>query len=241
MKRLLVVLLISSLALLAACRRSAPTTAQAIEDYRAETLDRLRESAEILDELMAAPDEGIPATIMSGAQCVAVVPSLVRGGFVFGARHGRGVATCRTGTGWSAPAFFTVSGGSWGAQIGAEAVDLVMLVMNEEGMRNLLDQNWTLGGSASVSAGPVGRTAEAGTDWTMRAQVLTYSRSRGLFAGLTLEGANIRPDDDSTRAIYKREVEFRPILTGQVQMPAGAEAFVANVRRHVQQAEAAAN
>ncbi len=193
---------------------------------------RLDDSSKILNELLGAPDNGIPDDVYKSAKCVAIVPSMVKGGFVFGAEHGRGVATCRTQNGsWSAPAMFVITGGSWGAQIGAQAVDLVMLVMNDEGMKDLLSSKFKLGANGSVAAGPVGRDASANTDWKMKAEVLTYSRTRGLFAGLTLDGAVIKQDDDSTVALYGRQVGFRPTLTGQVPAPAGARQFLATVRR----------
>src|SRR5438094_10668607 len=156
--------------------------------------DRARAAAEVLNEIQGAPDNRIPQEVLGSAECVAVVPSLLKGGFVFGGRYGRGVASCRTPKGWSAPAFFTVKGGSFGLQIGGQAVDLVMLVMNEQGMRNLLASKFQIGADASVAAGPVGRHAEGGTDWKMRAQVLTYLRARGVFAGLTLKVAQIKHD-----------------------------------------------
>jgi lipid-binding SYLF domain-containing protein len=160
---------------------------------------------------------------------VVVVPHLVKGGFIFGAKYGRGVATCRTEHGWSAPAFITVSGGSWGLQIGAEGVDLVMLVMNDRGLRHLLSSKFELSGEGSVAAGPVGRHASAGTDWMLNAELLTYSRSRGVFAGLTLEGAVVAQDADSTTAIYGHHVSFRRILTGRVASPPAASPFLSAV------------
>jgi lipid-binding SYLF domain-containing protein len=202
-------------------------------------LARLDDSAKILNELLGAPDNGIPDDVFKSAKCVAVVPSMVKGGFVFGAEHGRGVATCRTAHGWSAPAPFVLTGGSWGAQIGAQAVDLVMLIMNDKGMNDLLSSKFKLGANGSVAAGPVGRDASASTDWKMKAEVLTYSRTRGLFAGLTLDGAVIKQDDDSTRGLYGHEAAFRQILMGKVPAPAGADTFLATVRRS--KAEANAN
>ena len=147
----------------------------------------------MLDEIESAPDQGIPEEVLGSAQCVAVVPTMLKGGFIVGARFGRGVASCRTPKGWSAPAFFTIKGGSFGLQIGAQAVDLVMLIMNDDGMKNLLSSEFKLGADASVAAGPVGRHAAADTDWKLKAQVLSYSRARGLFAGLELSGAAIEP------------------------------------------------
>src|SRR3954447_2817761 len=152
------------------------------------TTGRLKAAATVLQEIQAAPDTGIPDEVMGSAECVAVVPSMLKAGFVFGAQYGRGVASCRTVKGWSDPAFFTVQGGSFGLQIGGQAVDLVMLIMNQKGMENLLSSKFKLGADASVAAGPVGRHAAADTDWKMRAQVLSYSRARGIFAGLELNG-----------------------------------------------------
>jgi len=198
---------------------------------RDKVLARLDDSSKVLNELLGAPDKGVPEDVFKNAKCVAVVPSMIKGGFIFGAEHGRGVATCRTAKGWSAPAFFVVTGGTWGAQIGGEGIDLVMLIMNDNGMNQLLDAKFKLGGSGSVAAGPVGREASASTDWKMKSEVLTYSRSRGLFAGATLNGAVIKQDDDSTRAFYGRLVGFRPTLTGQVPAPHEADRFRATVRR----------
>jgi lipid-binding SYLF domain-containing protein len=195
---------------------------------------RLDDAAKILNELLSAPDSGIPDKAFASAKCVAVVPSYVKGGFVFGAEHGRGVATCRTpNDGWSAPAFFVVTGGSWGAQIGVQSADVVMLIMNDRGMNELLSSKFKLGGEGAVAAGPVGRDAEASTDWKMKAEVLTYSRTRGLFAGLTLNGAAIKDDVDSTKAIYGRDPGFRETLTGRVPTPdvPAAKQFLATVRR----------
>jgi lipid-binding SYLF domain-containing protein len=193
---------------------------------REETIDRMNHAGAVLHEIMSAPDRGIPEEVLEHAKCVAVVPHLIKGGFVFGAEGGRGVATCRTATGWSAPAFFAITGGSWGAQIGVEGVDLVMIVQNDRGMRDLMSSKFELGGDASAAAGPVGRHASANTDWKLNAEILTYSRARGAFAGLTLTGAAIRRDDDSTEAIYGHEVSTRRILSGQVPVPESARAFI---------------
>jgi SH3 domain-containing YSC84-like protein 1 len=167
------------------------------------------------------------------------VPDLIKGGFILGGKHGRGVATCRTAEGWSAPAFVSVGGGSWGLQIGVEGVDLVMLVMNDQGFQHLLSSKFELTGEGSVAAGPVGRHASAGTDWKMNTETLTYSRSKGVFAGLTLEGAVVQQDDDSTRAIYGKNIKFRNILSGQVPTPKSADAFMKAVSDAGQQAHVA--
>jgi lipid-binding SYLF domain-containing protein len=161
---------------------------------------------------------------------VAVIPHMIKGGFVFGAKGGKGVATCRTADGWSAPAFITISGGSWGLQIGVEAVDVVMIFQNDKAMQRLLESNFQVGGDASAAAGPVGRHAEAGTDWKMDTEILTYSRAKGAFAGLTLEGASLRQDKDSRDAIYGDNVTTRGLLLGQVPVPDAARPFLAEVR-----------
>jgi lipid-binding SYLF domain-containing protein len=210
-------------------------------EERDKVMARLDDSSKILNELLSAPDKGIPNEVFDSAKCVAVVPSMVKGGFVFGAEHGRGVATCRTEHGWSAPAFFVITGGSWGLQIGVQAADLVMLIMNQQGMNDLLSSKFKLGANGSVAAGPVGRDASASTDWKMKAEVLAYSRTRGLFAGLTLNGAVIKQDDDSTVALYGRPERFRPTLLGQVRPPAAAEHFLATVRRGKAEAQAEAH
>src|SRR4029077_3757585 len=186
---------------------------------REDSVARLDSSVQVLHAIMATPDKGIPEEVLSNAKCMLVVPNLIKGGFIFGGKHGRGVATCRTAEGWSAPAFVSVGGGSWGLQIGVEGVDLVMLVMNDQGFQHLLSSKFELTGEGSVAAGPVGRHASAGTDWKMNTQMLTYSRSKGVFAGLTLEGAVIQQDDDSTRAIYGKNMKFRNILSGKASTP----------------------
>jgi lipid-binding SYLF domain-containing protein len=191
-----------------------------------DTVDRMQKSVDVLHAAMATPDKGIPEEVLSGAKCIVVVPDLIKGGFILGGKHGRGVASCRTPEGWSAPAFVSVGGGSWGLQIGIEGVDLVMLVMNDRGLQHLLSSKFELTGEGSVAAGPVGRHASAGTDWKMNTEVLTYSRSKGVFAGLTLEGAVVEQDNDSTQAIYGKDMSFRNILSGKASTPASADAFV---------------
>lgn len=209
--------------LLLAC---ASALAWAADDKAAVT-DRLQRAAEVLNQIMSAPDKGIPGDVYSHAKCIAVVPALKKAGFVFGGEHGRGVATCRTSEGgWSAPAFFTVNGGSWGAQIGAAEIDIVMLIMNDKGMQNLLNSKFQLGADASVAAGPVGRDASGKTDWKMDAEVLTYSRAKGAFAGISLGGATIHQDKDATTAFYGDSKDFKAILTGQVTPPPAAEPFL---------------
>jgi lipid-binding SYLF domain-containing protein len=197
---------------------------------REDATDRLENSTNVVHAIMSAPDNGIPEEVLEHAKCLAVVPHMVKGGFVFGGKGGKGVATCRTATGWSAPAFITISGGSWGLQIGVEAVDLVMIIQNEKGMQKLLSSNFQLGADASAAAGPVGRHASAGTDWKLDTEILTYSRAKGAFAGLTLEGASIRQDDDSRKAIYGTKVTTRALLLGKVPVPPVAKPFLAEIR-----------
>src|ERR1700676_4994165 len=191
-----------------------------------DTVDRMQKSVDVLHSVMSTPDKGIPEEVLTGAKCMLIVPNLIKGGFIFGGKHGRGVASCRTSSGWSAPAFVSVGGGSWGLQIGVEGVDLVMLVMNDRGLQHLLSSKFELTGEGSVAAGPVGRHASAGTDWKMNTEMLTYSRSKGAFAGLTLEGAVVQEDNDSTHAIYGKDKPFRSILDGTTATPKSAEAFI---------------
>ena len=206
---------------------------------REDSVDRLQNSVDVLHAIMSTPDKGIPEEVLSSAKCILVVPDLIKGGFIFGAKHGRGVATCRTAAGWSAPAFVSIGGGSWGLQIGVEGVDLVLLVMNDRGLQHLLSSKFELTGEGSVAAGPVGRHASAGTDWKMNTEMLTYSRSKGVFAGLTLEGAVIEQDNDSTIAIYGNNKRFRNILSGRVVTPKSADAFIKAVSDAGQQARVA--
>lgn len=196
------------------------------EGDREKTIDRVDSAGTVLNEIMSAPDSGIPEEIFNSAKCVAVVPSLLKGGLGFGGAYGKGVASCRTDRGWSAPAFFTIKGGSFGLQIGGEAVDLVMVVMNDGGMKELLKSKFELGADASAAAGPVGRHASGVTDWQMKAEILTYSRARGVFAGLTLKGSVVTQGRDDTRAFYGRMVPFRTILNGNVAAPSNSEPFL---------------
>jgi lipid-binding SYLF domain-containing protein len=197
---------------------------------------RIVKSAEVLNEIMATPDKAIPDKIMNSAKCIAVVPSIVKVAFVFGGQHGKGVATCRTAKGWSAPAPITITGGSWGLQLGGQAVDLVMVVTNDQGMQHLLSSKFKLGADASAAAGPVGRDAAADTDVKMRAEVLTYSRARGIFAGIDLTGAAITQDKDETTLLYGKAIPFEDILSGRVSPPQGSEPFLAAVRKYSGQA-----
>lgn len=206
--------------------------AQDSSNSQSDEVKRVQAAAKVLNEIMATPDKGIPQDVFASAKCVAVVPSMIKGGFIIGGRYGRGVATCRTAKGWSGPAPFTIAGGSWGLQFGGEAVDLVMLVMNQQGMDNLLSSKFKLGAEGSVAAGPIGRQAEGSTDWKMKSQVLTYSRARGVFAGLELNGAVIKQDNDETRVLYGKLIPFAAILAGKVPAPSGTETFLAAVRKY---------
>ena len=193
---------------------------------------RIDNSAKVLNEIMATPDKSIPDKVMRDAKCIAVIPSMVKVAIGFGGNHGKGVATCRTESGWSAPAPVTITGGSWGLQLGGQAIDLVMVVTNDQGMQHLLSSKFKLGADASAAAGPVGRDAAADTDVKMRAEVLTYSRARGLFAGIDLSGAALTQDKDETRVLYGSFVPFGEILGGKVQPTAVSEPFLAAVRKY---------
>ncbi len=193
---------------------------------------RIDASAKVLNEVMATPDKAIPDKVMRDAKCIAVIPSMVKIAVGFGGSHGKGVATCRTATGWSAPAPITITGGSWGLQLGGQAIDLVMIVTNDAGMEHLLSSKFKLGADASAAAGPVGRDAGADTDIKMRAEVLTYSRARGLFAGIDLSGASLTQDKDETRLLYGKFIPFGEILNGKVDATASSEPFLHAVRKY---------
>src|SRR5271165_977103 len=231
MKRLLLLTLVWPTLIVSLCAFAA-----AADQGESKASDRVQAAADVLNEIQLAPDSGIPQEILSKAECVAVVPSMLKGGFIVGAKYGRGLASCRTPKGWSTPAFFTLGGGSFGFQIGGQAVDLVMLIMNNDGMRHLLADKFEIGADASVAAGPVGRHAEGNTDWTMRAQVLTYSRARGVFAGVSLSGAVIRQDKDSTREFYGHMMTSKAALTGEVDPPPGANTFLSSLAKWAQEA-----
>jgi SH3 domain-containing YSC84-like protein 1 len=233
MKKFLLLTLILSFCSFSFAANGAPNG----DDQReSKASDRTQAAADVLNEIQGAPDSGIPQEVLASAECVAVVPSMLKGGFIVAANYGRGLASCRTPKGWSSPAFFTVAGGGVGFQIGGQAVDLVMLIMNDNGMRNLLTSKFELGADASVAAGPVGRHAEGSTDWKMRAQVLTYSRARGVFAGISLNGAVVKQDKDSTREFYDRMVSFKALLNGDVDPPPAANPFLTTLAKWAQQA-----
>jgi lipid-binding SYLF domain-containing protein len=202
------------------------------EETKAKVADRLAAATDVMNEIMATPDKGIPRGILSGASCVVVVPHYKKGAFVVGAQYGKGVATCRTPNGWSAPVFVRLEGGSFGWQIGGQSTDLVLIAMNKNGLQDMLKNRVKLGADAAASAGPVGRNAQAGTDWKLNAEFLTYSRSKGLFAGLDLEGTDLSKDADDTRAEYGDNLPSADILGGTVPVPENGRPFVRTVARY---------
>jgi SH3 domain-containing YSC84-like protein 1 len=222
---------LGSLVLLLSCLSWA-----ADDKDQSEISKRIEASGDVLNEIMATPDRAIPDRVMDDAKCIAVVPSMLKFAIGFGGNHGKGVATCKTPTGWSALAPITITGGSWGLQLGGQAIDLVMVIMNDQGMQHLLASKFKLGGEASAAAGPVGRDAAADTDWKMRAEVLTYSRARGIFAGIDLNGSAITQDKDETRVLYGKMVPFADVLNGQLAPADGSEPFLAVVRKYTHQA-----
>ncbi len=198
----------------------------------ADTPERLTAAAETLATLTASPDKDIPVSLITKAKCIVVVPSLKSGAFIVGADYGRGFASCRTASGWSAPAAVKVEGGSFGFQIGGKETEVVMLVMNDKGMARLLTNKFTLGGDASIAAGPVGRSATAKTDAALTAEILSYSRARGVFAGVSLAGATLREDDSANSDMYKKPLKNSEILKSGVAPPASAAAFMAALEKY---------
>ncbi len=192
-------------------------------DAREHSVKLLNESADVFSEIMSTPDKGIPHEILERAQCIGIIPNLKRAGFIVGAKYGKGIVTCRTGNGWSAPEIVRVEGGSVGFQIGAGETDLVFVVQNRTGENHLLEDKFTVGGDAAAMGGPVGRDASAQTDAMMHAEILSWSRARGLFAGISLEGATLRPDKDDNAALYGHPVSAHEILKGNLQKPAAAQ------------------
>jgi SH3 domain-containing YSC84-like protein 1 len=230
--RLIPSLWLKCLLVLSVCSLFVGLCWSADDKDQSEISKRIDASAKVLDEIMTVPDKAIPDKVMKNAKCIAVVPSMVKIAIGFGGNHGKGVATCRTESGWSAPAPITITGGSWGLQLGGQAVDLVMVVTNQAGMDHLLSSKFKLGADASAAAGPVGRDAAADTDIKMKAEVLTYSRARGLFAGVDLSGAAVTQDKDETRLLYGKFVPFRDILDGNVEPTASSRIFLAAVRKY---------
>ncbi len=204
-------------------------TCSAFAASREDLQDRIEAAKAVLDQVMAAGDRSIPMNILEQATCVGVVPGLIKGAFVFGAQYGQGVVTCRTGHGWSAPVFIRMAGGSWGLQIGGQSTDLVLVAVNEHGFQDLLKNKFKIGGDAAASAGPVGRNGQAATDWKMNAELLTYSRSKGLFAGIDLDGTVVSQNREDTELFYGHAYPFDTVLKGNVEVPQGAVPFVKDV------------
>ena len=199
---------------------------------REDLQDRIDSAKVVLDQVMGAQDRTVPLNILHSATCVAVVPGMIKGAFVFGAQYGQGVVTCRTGHGWSAPVFIRMAGGSWGLQIGGQATDLVLVAVNDRGMQDLLRDKFKIGGDVSAAAGPVGRAGQASTDWKMNAELLSYSRNKGLFAGIDLDGTSVSQNRDDTEIYYGAPQNFRNVLDGNVAVPPGAVAFVRDVAHY---------
>lgn len=215
---------------------TSDSTMTSSEKNETDIAKRLDNAANVMTEIMGTPDKAIPGNVLADAKCVLVVPSMIHIAIGFGGRHGKGVATCRTANGWSAPAPVDITGGSWGLQLGGQAIDLVMLVMNDKGMQHLLSSKFKVGAEASGAAGPVGRQAAGDTDWKMKSEILSYSRSRGAFAGINLNGASIKQDKDETAVLYGKVVPFTAILSGKVPAPAVSKNFLATIRKYATQA-----
>lgn len=192
-------------------------------DDKSETIERMSDAATVFHEIMSAPDKGIPQDLLHKAQCVAIIPGVKKAGFIVGAKYGKGILVCRAASGWSAPATIIVEGGSVGFQIGAGETDVVLVVQNKDGEKKLTQDKFTLNASAGAMAGPVGRTAQAATDVELHAEILSYSRSRGLFGGIDLGGATLRPDNKGNQSVYGKSVTEPEILDGKVKAPAGAD------------------
>ena len=200
---------------------------------RDDDISRMHKATQVFKEIMDAPDSGIPLGLLDRAKCIAIIPGDVKFAFIFGGNYGRGVATCRTEHGWSAPMFIAVDGGSVGYQIGGSSTDLVMLFMNDHALKHLLSDKFKLGGEASVAAGPVGRHAAANTDVTLRAEILSYSRTHGVFAGVSLDGAVVQADKSGDRAMYGDNVDRHEILRGRVNVPESARPLLREIAGYV--------
>lgn len=216
----------------------ASTVSAHADTDKSKIAGRLNDAAAVIQQIMATPDKAIPTSILSGAACVVVVPSYKKAAFVVGGQYGQGVATCRTARGWSAPVCVQMAGGSFGFQIGGQATDLVMVAMNDQGLQDMLKNKFKLGADAAASAGPVGRNAAAGTDWKLNAEFLTYSRSKGLFAGINLDGTVVSQNADDTRVLYGANIPFETILKGNQATPVEARTFVRTVAHYFVKARA---
>jgi SH3 domain-containing YSC84-like protein 1 len=223
-------LMVTTLALLVAL--------PAVASDREEDASRTHKAAQVFKEIMDAPDQGIPQDLLASAKCIAIIPGEVKFAFIFGGNYGRGVATCRTGHGWSAPIFVAIDGGSVGYQIGGSSTDLVMLFMNDHALQSLLGDKFKLGGDASVAAGPVGRNATAGTDLRLSAEILSYSRTKGIFAGVSLDGAVVQADKSGDKAMYGDDVDRHEILSGKVAVPESARPLLHEIGEYVHEAKA---
>lgn len=199
--------------------------------------NRINSAKSVLEEIMAAQDRSIPLNILEQATCVGVVPGMLKGAFIFGGQYGQGVVTCRTGKGWSAPVFIRMAGGSFGFQIGGQSTDLVLVEVNNRGFQDLLKSKFKIGGDASAAAGPVGRAGQAATDWKMNAELLSYSRNKGLFAGIDLDGTSVTQNQDDTDTFYGTPHTFESILKGDVAVPEGAVPFVRSVAHYFVEAK----
>jgi len=213
-------------------------TLTAVASDREDDIKRTEKAAQVFSEIMHTPDQGIPQDLLETAKCIAIIPGSVKFAFVFGGNYGRGVATCNTGHGWSAPMFVALDGGSVGYQIGGSSTDIVMLFMNDHALQNLLSDKFKLGADASVAAGPVGRTADAGTDVKLNAEILSYSRAKGLFAGLALDGAVVQADKSGDESMYGLNTNRHEILSGKVAVPASARPLLREINRDVKEAKA---
>jgi SH3 domain-containing YSC84-like protein 1 len=202
---------------------------------KADLQDRIEAAKTVLDQIMKAKDSTIPLNIIQQATCVGVVPSMIKGAFVFGAQYGQGVVTCRTGHGWSGPVFLRMAGGSWGLQIGGQSTDLILVAVNDRGFQDLLKNKFKIGGDASAAAGPVGRAGQAATDWKMNAELLSYSRNKGLFAGISLDGTSVSQNKVDTEIYYGAPQDFQNVLKGNVGVPDGAVEFVRTVAHYFSQ------
>lgn len=225
MKRLLLMLCIAGMATPAFCASDVEKLDSRIDSARA-----------VIDEIMSTPDKAIPDSIARKAVCIGVVPGMVKGAFIFGAEYGQGVVTCRTGRGWSAPVFIRMAGGSFGFQIGGQGTDLVLVAVDQKGYQDLLKDKFKIGGDASAAAGPVGRDTQAATDISMRAELLTWSRARGLFAGVDLNGISVSQNKDDTDKFYGSDHSFESILHGNVPPPPAAQPFLETIRKYFHEA-----
>ncbi|HEV2135085.1 MAG TPA: lipid-binding SYLF domain-containing protein [Terracidiphilus sp.] len=213
------------------------TSVACLAASREDLQNRVDSAKTTLDDIMAAQDATIPTNILAQATCVGVVPALLKGAFVFGAQYGQGVVTCRTGHGWSGPVFIRMAGGSFGFQIGGQSTALVLVAVNQRGFQDLLKSKFKIGADAAAAAGPVGRSGQAATDWKMNAELLSYSRSKGVFAGISLDGTSVTQNQDDTQTYYGQSHTFESILKGEVGVPPGAQDFVRTVAHDFVQAK----